>query len=48
MSKIISVEARVWKLWLSPQCLRVTKDFEVSDFVQFAIQTDSFEGEGDL
>ena len=38
-----------WYLWLSPQSLRVTKDFASVWFcVQFEIETDSFEGEGGL
>ena len=48
MSKILLFEAHIGScLWLSPYCLRVTKDF-VSDFAQFAIQTDSIEGEEGL
>ena len=48
MSKILLFEAHIGRcLWLSPYCLRVTKDFQ-SDFAQIAIQTDSIEGEGGL
>ena len=35
VSKTLYVEAHVWWLWLSLQCLRVIKDFASDDFAQF-------------